>query len=100
MLRGSVRDALACYEALRDDPDGLSAMRFQIRMNGLKVATAEQVPPIVLAAMGICGIASYRNDSDYTLGQKLRDALGAGVMIANDRLYGNNAVLLLVSKED
>jgi acyl-CoA dehydrogenase len=100
VLRGSIRDALGSFEARRDDPEALSAMRFQIHMNGLKVSTAEQVPPIVLAAMGVCGIASYRNDTDYALGQKLRDALGAGVMIANDRLYGNNAMLLLVSKED
>ena len=100
VLRGSVRDALQSFEARRDDPEALQSMRFQIHMNGLKVSTAEQVPPIVLAAMGICGIASYRNDSEYSLGQKLRDALGAAVMIANDRLYGNNAMLLLVSKED
>jgi acyl-CoA dehydrogenase len=100
VLRGSVRDALRSFEQRRADPEALSAMRFQIHMNGLKVSTAEQVPPIVLAAMGICGIASYRNDTEYALGQKLRDALGAGVMIANDRLYGNNAMLLLVSKED
>jgi len=99
VLRGSVRDAMLAYEARKDDPDALSAMSFQIRMNDLKIATAEQVVPIVLAAMALCGIAAYRNDSDYSLGRHLRDALGAGVMIGNDRLYATNAMLLLVSKD-
>ncbi len=50
--------------------------------------------------MSVCGISGYRNDSPFALGQKLRDAYAASVMILNARLYGTNATLLLVSKED
>ena len=80
--------------------DALSSLGFTIRMNNLKIATAEQVVPIVCKAMAVCGIGAYRNDSPYSLGRHLRDAHGAAVMILNDRLYGANASLLLVSKED
>ncbi|MDB4975701.1 MAG: acyl-CoA dehydrogenase [Myxococcaceae bacterium] len=99
-LRGSVRDAMHEYLERYDDPDRLSSLGFSIRMNNLKISTAEQVVPIVNRAMGICGISAYRNDTPYSLGRHLRDAHGAAVMILNDRLYGTNATLLLVSKED
>jgi acyl-CoA dehydrogenase len=99
-LRGSVREALNEYGLRYSDPDALSSLGFTIRMNNLKIATAEQVVPIVCKAMAVCGIGAYRNDSPYSLGRHLRDAHGAAVMILNDRLYGTNASLLLVSKED
>jgi len=100
MLRGSVREAMFEYGERYNDPDALAGLGFQIRMNNLKIATAEQVVPIVSKAMAVCGISAYRNDTPYSLGRHLRDAFGAGVMILNDRLYGTNASLLLVSKED
>ena len=99
-MRGAVREAMYEYLERYDDPDSLAALGFQIRMNNLKIGTAEQVVPIVCKAMSICGISAYRNDTPYSLGRHLRDAHGAGVMILNDRLYGTNASLLLVSKED
>jgi acyl-CoA dehydrogenase len=99
-MRGAVREALYEYLERYDDADALAALGFQIRMNNLKIAAAEQVVPIVGRAMAICGISAYRNDTPYSLSRQLRDAHGAGVMILNDRLYGNNASLLLVSKED
>jgi acyl-CoA dehydrogenase len=100
VLRAGLRDAMQEYGQRYDDADALEGLGFQIRMNNLKVAVSEQAPPIVAKALSICGIGGYRNDSPYALGQKLRDAYGAGVMILNDRLYGTNATLLLVSKED
>jgi acyl-CoA dehydrogenase len=100
VMRAAVRDAMQEYGQRYDDADELDALGFQIRMNNLKIAVSEQVAPIVARALGICGIGAYRNDSPYALGQKLRDAYGAGVMILNDRLYGANATLLLVSKEE
>jgi acyl-CoA dehydrogenase len=99
-MRGAVREALYSYLERYDDADALAGLGFQIRMNNLKIAAAEQVVPIVGKAMSICGISAYRNDTPYSLGRHLRDAHGAGVMILNDRLYGTNASLLLVSKED
>lgn len=99
-LRGSVRDGMHEYIERYDDVDALSGLGFQIRMNNLKISTSEQIVPIVNKAMLVCGISAYRNDSPYSLGRHLRDAHGAAVMILNDRLYGTNAMLLLVSKED
>jgi acyl-CoA dehydrogenase len=99
-VRAILNDALDEYGRRYHDPDALSGLDFQIRMNNLKIAVSEQVVPIVSKALAVCGISAYRNDSPYALGQKLRDAYGAGVMILNDRLYGTNATLLLVSKED
>ncbi len=99
-LRAGVRDAASEYGRRYDDPDALAGLGFQIRMNNLKISISEQIVPIVAKAMGICGISAYRNDTPFSLGRHLRDAFGAGVMILNDRLYGTNASLLLVSKED
>jgi acyl-CoA dehydrogenase len=100
VMRAAVRDALHEYEVRYDDWDALQGLGFQIRMNNLKISASEQVVPLVAKAMSICGIAAFRNDTPYSLGRHLRDAYGAGVMILNDRLYGTNAALLLVSKED
>ena len=99
-MRANVRDALHEYGVRYDDADALDGLGFQVRMNNLKIAVSEQVVPIVAKAMNVCGISGYRNDSPFALGQKLRDAYAASVMILNDRLYGTNATLLLVSKED
>jgi acyl-CoA dehydrogenase len=99
-MRGAVREAMHEYGERDGDSDALSSLGFQIRLNNLKIAAAEQVVPIVQRAMSICGISAYRNDTQYSLGRHLRDAHGAAVMILNDRLYGTNASLLLVSKED
>jgi acyl-CoA dehydrogenase len=54
----------------------------------------------VSEALAICGIAGYRNDSPYSLGRHLRDAHGAGLMVNNDRIYGNTAQMLLVYKDE
>jgi acyl-CoA dehydrogenase len=99
-LRGAIREGLHAYGERYDDPDALAGLGFQIRMNNLKTATAEQVVPIVVKAMSVCGISAYRNDTPYSLGRHLRDAHGAAVMILNDRIYATNAALLIVSKED
>ena len=46
----------------------------------------------------ICGLASYRLDTPYSLGRHLRDAMGASLMVNNDRIMGNNAQMLLVHR--
>ncbi len=99
-MRGGAREAIDEFIERDGDADALTSLGFQIRMNNVKIAAAEQVVPIVQGALAICGISAYRNDTPYSLGRHLRDAYGAMVMILNDRLYGTNASLLLVSKED
>jgi acyl-CoA dehydrogenase len=96
MVRGAVR----LYDQIIDDPDALSAMGFAIQMNTLKISSSQLVVDIVGAAMIICGIAGYREDSPYSLGRLLRDAYGAALMVNNDRILGNNAQMLLVHRPD
>ena len=82
-----------------DDREAVSTMSFAVTANALKVSASQLVVDIVHRAMQICGMAGYRNDSPYSLGRLLRDAHGAALMVNNDRIVGNSAQLLLVSKE-
>ena len=65
----------------------------------LKVIASTEVVDVVNQAMLICGIAGYREDTEYTLGRLLRDAHGAAVMVNNDRIAGNTAQLALVQRQ-
>ncbi len=80
------------------DPETLSSVGFALRMNNLKASASRMAPEIVARALGVCGIAGYRNDSPFAVGRHLRDAHGAALMIHNDRVYAANASMLLVHK--
>ncbi|MGI8546937.1 MAG: acyl-CoA dehydrogenase family protein [Gemmatimonadaceae bacterium] len=99
-MRASVHDATREYENIMEDAEALAGMSFAIRMNNLKLSCSTAVVDIVGQAMLICGMAGYKVDSPYALGRLLRDAYGAALMINNDRIYGANASMLLVSKDD
>ena len=88
------------FAARMDDPDALGTMGYAIRINNLKVNASVALVDIVQGAMVVAGIAGYRTDTPVTLGRHLRDALGALVMINNDRIVAANASLLLASRED
>jgi acyl-CoA dehydrogenase len=94
LVRGSARR----YDECSEDPEALSQLSFAITMNALKVSASTLVVDIVGRAMAICGMAGYRQDSPYSLGQLLRDAHGAALMVNNDRILANNAQLLLIAK--
>ena len=99
-MRAVVNDSVRDFETIMHDADALSAMNFAIRMNNLKLNCSTSVVDIVGQAMLICGMSGYRNDSKSSLGRLLRDAYGAALMINNDRIYGANAAMLLVTKDD
>lgn len=99
-MRATVEDSTREYERLMEDPEALSGIGFAIRMNNLKIAGSELAVEVVGRALQICGITGYRNDSKFSLTRHLRDAYGTGLMIANDRIYGHNASLLLVHKDE
>jgi acyl-CoA dehydrogenase len=83
-------------------PDGNEAMlaiAFALKMNNVKIHASEQAVTIIHAALQICGILGYKNDTKFSLGRHLRDALSASLMVGNDRIYAKNASLLLVHKE-
>ena len=94
-----MHSAAARYEATYDDVDAQSSMSFAIAMNSVKVSASTLLLDIVGKALVIVGIAGYREDSPYSLGRLLRDSWGAPLMVNNDRILGNTAQLLLVSKD-
>ena len=100
-LRGSVhglRDEYA--RRLRHaSEDDFTSYAFVIRVNNVKLLASQLLLDVVMRAMLICGIAGYRNDSKLTLGRHLRDAVGAGLMVNNDRILGQNATLQVAVRE-
>ena len=97
-LEDAVTGAATTFDELADDPDALAGIGFAIAMNGLKVSASTLVVDIVGRAMVICGMAGYREDSEYSLGRLLRDAHGAALMINNDRINANSAQMLLIHR--
>jgi acyl-CoA dehydrogenase len=98
-MKELVHGAARRFDEAAGRVDELSGLGFAIAMNSLKVAASSLVVDIVGSAMLICGIAGYREDSEYSLGRHLRDAYGAALMVNNDRILGNSAQLLLVHKD-
>jgi acyl-CoA dehydrogenase len=86
------------YTDAEGDGDRLTSISFGIAMNSLKVSSSTLVVDIVRECMVICGLASYRLDTPYSLGRHLRDAMGAPLMVNNDRIMANNAQMLLVHR--
>ena len=91
-----VNSSLARFDAADSDNDRLSSIGFGVGMNALKVSASTLVVDIVRECMMICGLASYRLDTPYSLGRHLRDSMGASLMVNNDRIMANNAQMLLV----
>ena len=77
----------------------LSQFSFAIRINNLKISCSTFVVDIVSRAMLICGVAGYKNDSKLSLGRHLRDAYGAGLMVNNDRILGQNATMQIGQRD-
>jgi acyl-CoA dehydrogenase len=77
----------------------LSTMGSGLRFNTLKIAASEQAPRICQAAMSVCGIVGFKNDTPFSVGRHLRDAMSGPLMIANERIHQTNAALLLVAKD-
>jgi len=94
-FRGLVFATLSEYERLieGDESEALSHFGFVVRVNNLKLSASRMVLEVVQRAMVICGIQGYRNDSKLTLGRHLRDAMGASLMVNNDRILGQNATM-------
>ena len=100
LMRSHVEDAVRAYEEVLDDQEAMSSLGFAIRMNTLKIGTSRMLIQVVGAALTICGIAGYKNDSKISVTRHLRDAHGAELMVANDRILSANASMLLVYKDE
>jgi acyl-CoA dehydrogenase len=88
-LRSLIGNAMARFEAASADPAALEAIDFQTGMNLHKVNASELAVAAVMSAMQTCGLAGYRNDSEFSIGRHLRDILSSPVMISNDRILAN-----------
>lgn len=102
-MRSNIQEASAEYERLIGAPDGsavMSSVPYALRINNLKLVSSQLVAQICQLCLGACGVMGYSNRSEFSIGRHLRDALGAALMIANDRISATNASLLLVSKDD
>jgi acyl-CoA dehydrogenase len=100
LLRAEVGLALREYCELRaGDRAKLSEMATMLRFNNLKIAASEQAPKVCQEALGVCGIVGYKNDTPFSVGRHLRDAMSARLMVANERIHATDASLLLIAKE-
>ncbi len=103
-MRTNAHDvASECEALMKDDEQGtksLSSIAFALKMNNLKVSSSQMASQIVHHALQICGIMGYKNDSKFSVGRHLRDALSAALMVGNDRILSTNASMLLVLKDD
>ena len=101
LLRGLVASGLRDFEACAEGPgrEQLSTMSMGLRFNNLKIAASEQTRDVCFGALDVCGIMGFKNDTPFSVGRHLRDALSAPLMIANERIYQTNAGLLLIAKE-
>ncbi len=82
-----------------NNPDAFSNFSFATRINNLKISSSQLLIDIVGKSMMICGIASYRNQSELSLARHIRDAYGASLMVNNDRIMMHNSTLVLMHKE-
>lgn len=100
LLRAEVGLALREYCDLHvGDRAKLAEMATILRFNNLKIAASEQAPRVCQEALGVCGIVGYKNDTPFSVGRHLRDAMSARLMVANERIHATDARLLLIAKE-
>ena len=96
-LRGVAQAGLASFERHSRDPGGLTAMDAQLALNFLKVESSELAVQTVMSAMRACGLAGYRNDTEFSLGRLLRDILSAPIMINNERILASAEASVMMS---
>ncbi len=76
----------------------MSGASFSITLRDLKVTTSKVAVSISGAALEVCGIMAYKQESPFSLIRIIRDAHGGLVMVSNDRYLHDNAQLLLATK--
>lgn len=97
LVDAGLREFAECSDAA--GRERLSTMAAVLRFNNLKTATSEHASRICAEALSICGVLGYLNNTPFSIGRHLRDALSASVMVANERIHHANASLLLVAKD-
>ena len=96
-LRGVLAAAMRTFESMPVDDKALASLEFQSMIALTKVQASELATATVLSALRACGLAGYRNDSEFSIGRHLRDILSAPLMINNDRILANQATISLMT---
>jgi acyl-CoA dehydrogenase len=102
-MRNDVVAMASEFDHITQTPSGMEELLtigWALKLNNIKVACSEAAPSIIHDALQIVGLQGYKNDSKYSLGRHYRDALSAALMISNDRIFGKNASMLLVYKDE
>jgi len=99
-MKATIKGGITRYETALKSETEWSSIGFAVAMNNLKVSASTMAAEIIQLALLITGISGYKNDTPYSIGRHLRDALSAIVMISNDRILSNTSNLLLVSRFD
>lgn len=98
VMQAAIVTALRRVEDVNGDADALGSIGISVMLNNLKMTASDMAVDIVQRALGIVGLAGYKNGTPFSLGRQLRDIMSAPLMIGNDRILANTAKLLLVQK--
>ncbi|HEY8065637.1 MAG TPA: acyl-CoA dehydrogenase family protein [Methylosinus sp.] len=100
LMRANIVEGLKRFAAAQKKADDLNSMSFAVAMNNIKIGSSQLSIEIINHALLIAGIAGYKNDTPFSVGRHMRDALSAQVMISNDRIFTNLSNLLLAQRID
>ena len=100
LMRSNTIAGIARFARAHENEDDLGSVGFIVAMNNIKIGASRMAVEIINHALLITGINGYRNNSPYSVGRHMRDALSAPIMISNDRIFGNVANLLLMHRLD
>ncbi|MFV0279203.1 MAG: acyl-CoA dehydrogenase family protein [Rhodoblastus sp.] len=100
LMRSNTVAGLTRFSRAQENEDDLGSVGFIVAMNNIKIGASRTVVDIINHALLITGINGYRNNTPYSVGRHMRDALSAQIMISNDRIFGNVANLLLMHRLD
>jgi acyl-CoA dehydrogenase len=92
-----VDSAAADYLARFGDESALDQIGFQTSLNLLKVSASQLAIATVMHALNACGLAGYRNDSEFSVARSLRDILSSSIMVNNNRILTNVSPSCLIS---
>ncbi|RDK03660.1 acyl-CoA dehydrogenase family protein [Paraburkholderia lacunae] len=88
----------AKHGASQADAPLAAMLGFASDMNTLKTSISSTALQVVQEVLMICGMAGYKNGTEYSVGRHLRDLYSAPLMINNDRIAQNTASLLLAQR--
>jgi len=100
LMRVNIVEGLKRFARAQQNEDDLNSMNFAVAMNNVKIGSSQLSIEIINHALLIAGIAGYKNDTPFSVGRHMRDALSAQVMISNDRIFTNLSNLLLAQRID